>query len=86
MKSTLALLVAISGLPACDRGRWIELPPLLMTCSDLEDKEMASELANPDKFSIGRGMLQGVCAQSGAGQFTGDTRCNNKAVEIRCKP
>ncbi|MBV6416865.1 MAG: hypothetical protein CMLOHMNK_01483 [Steroidobacteraceae bacterium] len=85
MKNTVALLIACCAIGACDRGRWIELPPMLMTCSDLEDKDMRAELANPDKFSIGRGMLQGVCAQSGAGQFTGDTRCNKKAVEIRCK-
>ncbi|MCW5569731.1 MAG: hypothetical protein KIT78_01420 [Steroidobacteraceae bacterium] len=85
MKSMLALLAACGGLTACDQGRWIELPAMLMTCNDLDDKQMTAELSNPDKFSIGRGMLQGVCAQSGAGQFTGETRCRKEAVEIRCK-
>ena len=85
MKSMLALLAAVGGLSACDRGRWIELPQVLMTCNDLDDQDFKAELANPDKFSLGRGMLQGVCTQSGAGQFTGDARCNRKVVEIRCK-
>ncbi|MGD9597496.1 MAG: hypothetical protein AB7G76_03890 [Steroidobacteraceae bacterium] len=80
-----ALFASLLAVSACDQGRWIELPPMLMTCSDLDDQGMKAELANPDKFSIARGMLQGVCAQSSAGQFTGEARCNKKAVEIRCK-
>lgn len=85
MKNILALLIACGAITACDQGRWIELPPILMTCSDLDDEEMGAELRNPDRFSIGRSMLQGVCTQSGAGQFTGDTRCSKDVVEIRCK-
>lgn len=85
MHKTLGLLIATCGLTACDQGRWIELPPILMTCNDLDDTQMKAELQNPDKFSLGRGMLQGVCAQSDAGQFTGDTRCNKDVVQIRCK-
>ncbi|MEZ5532014.1 MAG: hypothetical protein R3E69_06490 [Steroidobacteraceae bacterium] len=79
------LFAALLAVTACDQGRWIELPPMLMTCSDLDDLGMKAELANADKFSLARGMLQGVCTQSSAGQFTGETRCNKKAVEIRCK-
>lgn len=33
----------------------------------------------------GRGMLQGVCAQSGAGNFTGDLRCHHDAVQVKCR-
>lgn len=85
MRMILALLIPCCAVSACDQGRWIELPPLFMTCNDLEDQDMKAELKNADKFSLGRGMLQGVCAQSGAGQFTGDTRCNKDVVQIRCK-
>ncbi|HPF26864.1 MAG TPA: hypothetical protein P5528_06015 [Steroidobacteraceae bacterium] len=80
------VILALAGATAgCDSGRWIELPPIIMQCADLDSGELRAELANPDKFSIGRGMLQGVCAQSGAGVFTGETRCKDKLVEVRCK-
>jgi hypothetical protein len=85
MKNFLAVLIACGAVAACDQGRWIELPPILMTCNDLNDEDMSAELGNPDKFSLGRSMLQGVCTQSGAGQFTGETRCSKDVVEIRCK-
>jgi hypothetical protein len=83
-RSLLPLLVA-ACLAGCDQGRWIELPPILLSCQDLNDENMKEDLTNPDKFSLGRGMLQGVCAQSGAGNFTGDLRCENDTVQVRCK-
>ncbi len=85
MNRSVALLLIAASLAGCEQGRWIELPAILMSCQDLDDKDMKAELENPDKFSIGRGMLQGVCAQSGAGDFTGDLRCENDAVQVRCK-
>jgi len=84
VKPLFQVLAAVGLLVACEEARWIELPPLLMTCGDLEDEELQAELANEDRFSIGRGMLQGVCVQSGAKQFAGKTRCRDDVVEIRC--
>lgn len=85
MNKTIAVLLLGCGLAGCDQGRWIELPPLLMQCADLDDEEMKADLKDPDKFSLGRGMLQGVCAQSGAGSFTGELRCKSDAVQVRCR-
>lgn len=85
MKRTLTLLLLACATTGCDQGRWIALPPIIMQCADLDDKSLKADLEDSDKFSLGRGMLQGVCTQSGAGDFTGDVRCNNDAVEVRCK-
>lgn len=85
MKRTLTLLLLACAATGCDQGRWIALPPIIMQCTDLDDKNLKADLEDPGKFSLGRGMLQGVCTQSGAGNFTGDVRCNNEAVEVRCK-
>lgn len=85
MTRALLLPLLACALTACDQGRWIALPPLLMRCADLDDRNLKADLEDSSKFSLGRGMLQGVCNQSGAGNFTGDLRCSNDAVEVRCK-
>lgn len=84
MKTTLATIVAACALAGCDQARWVELPPLVMQCGDLDD-EFQKELANPNKYSMARGMLQSACQQTGAKDFDGAARCRNDVVEVRCK-
>lgn len=81
---TAVLLLAL-GVAGCDQGRWIELPPILMSCQDLDDKNIKADMADADKFSLTRGMMQGVCTQQGAGNFSGGIRCEKEAVQIQCR-
>ncbi len=84
MNKKIAAILMVGALAGCDQTRWVELPPLLMQCGDLDD-DFKKEIANPDKYSIARGMLQGVCQQTGAKDFDGAARCRNDVVEVRCK-
>ncbi len=77
---TCACVLALCFVTAC--GRWVEVPPLLIGCGDIE--EMKDDVADPDKFSIVRGMLDGVCGQSG-GKFAGGLRCEKEHVQVQCK-
>lgn len=85
-RTTAVLLLALSAA-GCDAGggRWIELPPILMSCEDLDDKNLKADMSDPDKFSLTRGMMQGVCTQQGAGNFAGGVRCEKQAVQIQCR-
>ena len=82
VSAVLLLALSVAG---CDQGRWIELPPILMSCEDLDDKNLKDDMSDPNKFSLTRGMMQGVCTQQGAGSFTGGVRCSSKAVQIQCR-
>jgi hypothetical protein len=79
-KRVVLCVIASCALTAC--GRWVEVPPLLMGCSDIE--EIKEEVDDPDKFSVVRGMLDGICSQGG-GKFAGGLRCENERVRIQCK-
>ncbi len=81
---TAVLLLALVAV-GCDQGRWIELPTILMSCQDLDDKNIKADMADADKFSLTRGMMQGVCTQQGAGNFAGGIRCEKDAVQIQCR-
>lgn len=87
MKRTTAVLLLALSVAGCDPGggRWIELPQILMSCTDLDDKNLKADMSDPDKFSLTRGMLQGVCTQQGAGNFAGGVRCQKQAVQIQCR-
>jgi hypothetical protein len=85
MNRLTAVLLLALGLAGCDQGRWIELPPILMSCQDLDDKNIKADMADADKFSLTRGMMQGVCTQQGAGNFSGGIRCEKEAVQIQCR-
>lgn len=85
MDGRVLLMLPLLALAGCDRGKWIGLPPLLMTCQDLDDEQMKKDLQDEGQFNLARGMLQGVCQQSGAGNFTGDLRCEKDIVQVRCK-
>ena len=80
VKRVCVCLLAACCLTAC--GRWVEVPPLLIGCNDVE--EMKDEVADPNQFSIARGMLDGICSQSG-GKFAGGLRCNKGRVQVQCK-
>ena len=85
MYRTSAVLLLALSVAGCDQGRWIELPPILMSCQDLDDKNIKDDVSDPNKFSLTRGMMQGVCTQQGAGSFTGGMRCHNDAVQVQCR-
>lgn len=74
-------LIASCALTACG-GRWVEVPPLMIGCDDIED--IKEEVADPNKFSVARGMLDGICGQGG-GKFAGGLRCERERVHIQCK-
>jgi hypothetical protein len=82
ISAVLLLALSVAG---CDKGRWIELPPILMSCQDLDDKNIKNDMADPGKFSLTRGMMQTVCTQSGGGDFLGGVRCHNEAVQVQCQ-
>jgi hypothetical protein len=84
MKMLMLVVATALAVCGCSRTRWIEIPPLLMNCTDLEDPNLKADLDSEDTFSLGRNMMQGVCAQSGAGSFTGDLRCENDRVKVGC--
>jgi hypothetical protein len=68
-----ALVLAGLSSSACKRGTWVDFP--MAACADIPQFKTAENAQY---------IARGVCSNVGKA-FTGDVRCEKKAVQIKCE-
>jgi len=71
--------LVIAVLAGCSCGSWVDLAPMTGAgCKELEDMKKPANKRALESFA------RQTCSMAGK-VWTGDTRCENEAVQVKCK-
>jgi hypothetical protein len=76
---SIFLFATVGG---CDSGTWVDSSPLITGPVCGPDKDKAAKDPNTTEFV--NMWARNTCGKSGKA-FTGDTRCENGAPQVKCK-
>ena len=76
----LASLMGLWGM-GCGNDRWVSIPPIMMSCDDLEAEENKDDFEDMMETMVG----PGTCNNAGGLQYADDYRCEDGKVQVLCE-